>query len=1192
MARTPVFLLALLAPASALAQATIELPPVAATAEDTDLELATVHFNAISLGGTHASSDPVTLTATNGTVELASLSGLSLSAGTGSGDTTVTFTGAAADINAALDGLLFTPTSAFAGVAALDVAVGGAANVTDSLRIAVNAEIDGEDARDDILLGVTSVHGGVQPGRMVAFGPEAYAVTWFPEGANEGPMFGAASWGSGRVIAVPDHQMLNMGSYGADSGSFYVNGIGWLADSAALDVAIVTLSQGSTDWLTSQGFTDVTTTDESGLSGALATADVLIAGWLGTSEPQANLDAIADFVTTGGGLFIADYGVGYDWWWGGPISDAIGNTLLREAGLGFSSGFSWDNGTIDATNRATGQVNASYLLDALLNGTAGLDPTELEAAAGLLERIYDALPTDDPLALELDAAFLSAISAITPTPATPVSDSFEQAMLLRELTILEALPLADVVEHRSAVGCFGTVGSAARVTETVAIDTAVTRWHSTGLYAAPGEIVTVTVPAAITGEGYVVRISGHVDNISGRGSWDRMPRVSRVFDLDATSVEIASPFGGALYIDIGTEPTAASFDVTIAEAVEAPHFVLGTTTDADWLTERDLPAPFAELESEHCTISLPSSMVDTVDDMEAVMTHWNQVVELQDALANHGALRTMAERINVDVQISVGLLHAGYPTQGPDWASTAIPDTETLDYTGSWGWYHELGHEAQRRPDKSWGWNNPYTFDGGVEATVNIFTSYAYDQIGQPSRGGWSWTGERIDVMKRALNALSTDTFASTGVGNKLAMFLQLRDGFGWPMWTDVFDEYNAASTQPADEQEERDTFLNRWSAIAGHDLSLFMVDHWGLQATPSAATLALPDWLPALGGVEGTFRTAPGESLTFDLQGEALSHDGVATLSVGAGLTDNGDGTWTYPGSAVETTETFTYTVTSSTGHTASHDLVIEVTWGGVQIERWLGLSGSAISDLTGAAAYPASPDEVEHVGSFAGPVNYDDSYGSRLSAYVQAPETGDYTFWIASDDGGEVWLDGALIGEVTGWTSLEDWFASPGQESAPIALQEGEIVFVEALHKEGGGSDHVTVAWEGPGVSFQVLGEPYAALDPAGFPEEPGDDDDSAGDDDDSAGDDDDATGDDDDATGDDDDATGDDDDATGDDDDSTSGDDDDSTSGDDDDMSGDDDDSTGLSDGGCDCEASIGGGGSPWLLLGLLAWRRRRA
>ena len=41
----------------------------------------------------------------------------SSSSGTGSGDTTMTFAGTAADINNALDGMTFSPTTGFAGAA-------------------------------------------------------------------------------------------------------------------------------------------------------------------------------------------------------------------------------------------------------------------------------------------------------------------------------------------------------------------------------------------------------------------------------------------------------------------------------------------------------------------------------------------------------------------------------------------------------------------------------------------------------------------------------------------------------------------------------------------------------------------------------------------------------------------------------------------------------------------------------------------------------------------------------------------------------------------------------------------------------------------------------------------------------------------------------------------------------------------
>ena len=75
-------------------------------------------------------------------------------------------------------------------------------------------------------------------------------------------------------------------------------------------------------------------------------------------------------------------------------------------------------------------------------------------------------------------------------------------------------------------------------------------------------------------------------------------------------------------------------------------------------------APFAEMISEHTIISLPSSLVRNLDNPTAVMT-FGMMVRLQDELGSHGTRRYMAERINIDVQVSYGYLRAGYPTQGP-----------------------------------------------------------------------------------------------------------------------------------------------------------------------------------------------------------------------------------------------------------------------------------------------------------------------------------------------------------------------------------------------------------------------------------------------------------------------------------------------------------------------------------------------
>lgn len=141
-----------------------------------------------------------------------------------------------------------------------------------------------------------------------------------------------------------------------------------------------------------------------------------------------------------------------------------------------------------------------------------------------------------------------------------------------------------------------------------------------------------------------------------------------------------------------------------------------------------------------------------------------------------------------------------------------------------------------------------------------------------------------------------------------------------------------------------------------------------------------------------------------------------------------------------------------------------------GALLETWTGISGTAISALTGIQNYPDSPNQFEALtNGVEAPTNYMDNFGSRLRTYIIAPETADYTFWIASDDAGELYLNsddtnpaGATkIAEVAGWAGSRDWDKFAGQESAPIPLVQGQQYYLEALYKEGGGGDNLSVAW-----------------------------------------------------------------------------------------------------------------------------------
>ena len=143
---------------------------------------------------------------------------------------------------------------------------------------------------------------------------------------------------------------------------------------------------------------------------------------------------------------------------------------------------------------------------------------------------------------------------------------------------------------------------------------------------------------------------------------------------------------------------------------------------------------------------------------------------------------------------------------------------------------------------------------------------------------------------------------------------------------------------------------------------------------------------------------------------------------------------------------------------------------------EWWTGIDGVAVTDLTGSPNYPDSPTGSDLLASFEAPVNWAESYGTRIRGYVHPPETGFYTFWIASDDGSELYLstnsdpaNAAPIAFVAGWTNSRQWTRESNQRSAEIYLTAGQKYYIEALQKEGGGGDNLAVAWQMTGGAFE---------------------------------------------------------------------------------------------------------------------------
>ena len=171
-----------------------------------------------------------------------------------------------------------------------------------------------------------------------------------------------------------------------------------------------------------------------------------------------------------------------------------------------------------------------------------------------------------------------------------------------------------------------------------------------------------------------------------------------------------------------------------------------------------------------------------------------------------------------------------------------------------------------------------------------------------------------------------------------------------------------------------------------------------------------------------------------------------------------------------------------------------------GVLREVYQNIGGSTIPDLANAAIFPNSPTLETIQTLFEAPNEFDENYGQRMRALLLPPVTGNYTFWVASDDQGVLYLSTdatpatkVQIATVNAWTSSREWTKEANQQSATnIFLTAGQRYYIEALQKEGGGGDNLAVRWRLPNGTIEEpipnnrllvfgLGPPVIAQQPA---------------------------------------------------------------------------------------------------------------
>ncbi|MBX3745560.1 MAG: hypothetical protein KF833_09655 [Verrucomicrobiae bacterium] len=180
---------------------------------------------------------------------------------------------------------------------------------------------------------------------------------------------------------------------------------------------------------------------------------------------------------------------------------------------------------------------------------------------------------------------------------------------------------------------------------------------------------------------------------------------------------------------------------------------------------------------------------------------------------------------------------------------------------------------------------------------------------------------------------------------------------------------------------------------------------------------------------------------------------------------------------------------------------------WGpaGLKREIYFGPVNAGLqAGLGGSPGWPDRPDAVLALGTGlelppGGPV----AYGQRLSGWLLPPETGNYTFAIASANEAWLWLSSndspdnlsVLARSPASGVGFRRFDFNPAQQTATVHLNAGQRYYLEVRHQAdngANGSAHLSVQWTLPSglvetpipaYRFQPLGTPRLPADALTF-------------------------------------------------------------------------------------------------------------
>ena len=687
---------------------------------------------------------------------------------------------------------------------------------------------------DEILDGIEKVPILGSPGCVVVYGEKAQPIL---SNDKHEVLIAAASHGLGRVVVFSHNSYVTIEKFTKDEGDETI------------------LYQNVRKWVTKGRFSSETKViDVTQLVRDEIPEDSLLIWRTGSFPCEGFMDKLLAHVEGGGGVVIGTTPWGFLQCCPQHTLETIPvNLFVQKLGMCFTSNYYGSRGELLVSENTAKDV---HLLNALKDAA---DVGSFNTSSGTIRRNLTWLPKNEFCQIKEAAEgtitkFCEDIHCC-PSPSKPATTSSEKALV----TVMDRL-FRDHAQHGGSVKIPSVEVFPGDLPADLPIECAeihienpqygVRCFHPTGYYVPAGqELVIKLREGSSVRDGWSIAIGSHTDELfATEAPWRRWPTAQVRITLEQETAALRSHTGGLVYF-ISDKDTINSLNATIENVVQAPYFDINNPSLIDsWCERRQSPGLWADLIGNHFMLSVPASSVRELNDPEAVVNFWDSVIESHCSLAGVELAGRRPEWIVSDEQPRAGYMHAGYPvvTQldvaQPSHEGTvdaSLFNVERLYVKGSWGMFHELGHNLQ---DSMW------TFEGTGEVTCNIFTLHAMDVLCGQKPWIHTWLQGNVPAGQNYLKNGAKFEEWQRSAGVALLIYAQLARDFGWKAYQEVFKQYRKLEhpEKPRGLQEQINQWISRFSNVVGSNLCP-VFELWGFPISPKIqeSLSHLPGHLP-----------------------------------------------------------------------------------------------------------------------------------------------------------------------------------------------------------------------------------------------------------------------------------------------------------------------------------------------------------